>query len=470
MSSALKSVVVMVVGIFLTFTVVVADVEVNAVQGEKSYSGSPKVDVEKNTMRFGDKVYKWTDLIEVKLRSQQREPKKDYKIYLRNGNVIYGEILGAEVEGTDLFLKIKSSFLGGETRTVSTDGIAGMQNLAPRVYLRLALASLQRKAKAAPFGRIEFHGTMMTAEELQALFEKEADKFVAEAEKALAETSADFARYMKHKKRWEFDFFYGVKSGETEAYGLIDSIDDNLAVVLVREKSKKKVSGNLKDIVGLGFKAVNLPKGFGVDPYVKIFGVRGEIATGQIVSGKDDVIEVRTDLDGITLKMSVDEIAEMIFFNGSFVFLSDPPNTTVETREYGDICLPGTTTSDSFPWQRDRSTLQKRPPLKLNGKIYRKGIGAHSHSELTFDIGGNFKRFKAFVGIDNDVPKPGNVTVEVYGDEKVLLKKTTVKTGDKPLPVDVDITGVAKLRIVVDFGEGGYHNDHCDIANAILVK
>jgi len=241
-------------------------------------------------------------------------------------------------------------------------------------------------------------------------------------------------------------------------------------VVLVREKSKKEVSGNLKDIVGLGFKAVNLSKGFGVDPYVKILGVRGEVATGQIVSGKDNVIEVRTDLDSLTLKMSIDEIAEMIFFNGSFVFLSDLPDTVVVAREYGDICLPGTTSSDSFPWQRDRSTLQKRPPLKLNGKIYRKGIGVHSHSELTFDIGGNFKRFKALVGIDDDVPKPGNVTVEIYGDEKVLLKKTTVKTGDKPLPVDVDITGVAKLRIVVDFGAGGYHNDHCDIANAILVK
>ncbi|RKY27011.1 MAG: hypothetical protein DRP79_03950 [Planctomycetota bacterium] len=471
MSRALK--VLTLLGVMLACgAAMAADIEVSSVQGEASYAKPPKIDVERQSIKFGDREYPWKYLINIKLRPLQNRPGKGYKIFLRNGDLFYGDIVGASIEGTDLFLKIKSNFFGGEVRSVSINGIAGVQNLNLKVYMQRALATLQRKAKNAPFGRIDFHGKPMTAEELQELFDKQPDKFAAEGEKELARTSNDFARFMKDKKRWEYDFFYGIKGRETEAYGLIDRIDDNLNVVLVWETSKKEVSGNLKDIVGLGFKADEKPSGFGAEPYVKILGVRGEVVTGQITSEKDGVIEVKTDIAGITLKLSMDDIAEIIFFNGSFVFLSDlaEDGAKVKAVEYGDICMPGTTTSESFPWQRDRSTMEKRPPLKLNGKIYRKGIGVHSHSELTFQIGGAYKRFKALAGIHDDVPKPGNVTIEIYGDGKEMLKKTTVKSGDKPLAIDVDVTGVKELKIVVDFGEGGYHNDHCDLANAILVK
>lgn len=468
MRVALKSFGIAVILLALAAVSAEAAIEVSAVDGEASYPAAPKVDSERQTMQFGEKEYKWTDLIEMKLQPLQKEPSKGYKIFFRNGNVIYGEILGAEIKGASVFLRIKSAFLGAEAATVNTDSITGVQNLNDNVYLKLVLAALQRKAQAGTFGRVEFNGTQMTVQELQDLFDKEPARFAADAEKMLANTSNSFQRYINDEKRWEYDFFYGVASGETEAYGLINKIDDQLNIELVRDKTNKVVTGNLKDIVGLSFKVANRPAGFGDNPYVRILGVRGETVTGQILSEKDGVMEVKTDLEGVSFRMPFEEIAEMVFFNGSFIFLSDlAPSASVE---YGDICLPGTTKSESFPWQRDRSTMQKRPPMKLSGKIYRKGIGVHSYSALTFDIGGNYKRFQALAGIDDDVPKPGNVTVEIYGDDRELLQKTTVKSGDKPFAIDVDVTGVKSLKIVVDFGEDGYHNDHCDMANAILIE
>ena len=446
--------------------------EVSAVQGEATYGKDPKFDVAKQSIVFEGAEYKWTDLIDLKLRPMQETPKAGFKIFLRNGNVLYADIVGTALQpgGVTILLQVKSALLGPDAVTLSTDNVAGVQCLNPKVYQQVALIQLMKQAKAAPFRHIDFGGNPMNADQLQKLFETDPDQFAAEGEKMLVEKSAQFERDMQDQSQWEYDFFHSPRIAQ--AYGTVQEIKSNLDVTLLTAKSQKTVSGNLNEMTGLSFRAVNKPAGFGANPYVKVIGARGDSITGQIVSEKDGVLELKTDLGDMNIKVALSEVAEIIFYNGSFTFLSDLPDSAVTAVEYGEIALPGEKTSEGFSWQRDRSTIQKHPALRLGGKVYRKGMGMHSYSELTFNVGGAYKRFKATVGIDEGAPKPGgNVTIEIQGDGgKVLLPKTAVKTGDKTLPVDVDVTGVTNLKIIVDFGEDGYHNDHCDLANAILVK
>ena len=458
--------------VLMTFAVTAWAAEVSAVQGEATYDKAPKFDVAKQAIAFDGTEYKWTDLIDLKLRPMQETPRSGYKIFLRNGNVIYADIVGAGLQGVTILLNVKSPLLGPDAVALSTDNIAGVQSLNPKVYQQVALNQLKQRARLALFRVIDFAGKSMNADDLDRLFATDPDQFVAEGEKMLVEKSAAFERSVQDQKKWEYDFIYGTSWASSQINGTIQGIKPNLDVILLTPKAGRTVSSNLNEIVGLSFKAVNQPVGFGANPYVKVIGVRGDSITGQIVSEKDGVLELKTDIGDTSMKVALSEVAEVVFYNGSFTFLSDLPDSAVTAVEYGEIALPGEKTSDGFSWQRDRSTMQKHPPLRLGGKIYRKGIGMHSYSELTFNIGGAYKRFKATVGIDEDAPKPGgNLTIEIQGDAgKVLLPKTVVKTGDKPLAVDVDVTGVTNLKIIVDFGEDGYHNDHCDLANAILVK
>jgi hypothetical protein len=445
-------------------------VEVSSVQGEATHEKEPRFDIAKQVMIFDGKEYKWTDLIEVKFRPMQAPPKDCFKIFFRNGNIIYGDVAGAAVQGVTLLLKVKSPFLGSEVVVISTDNLAGIQNLNHRVYLELACLYLMNEARRAPFRVIDvIGGRPMNAQQIQDLFNTDPDQFGPEAENRLNDKSKSFEKYVRDEAKAAWDFMYGTKN--PEVVGTIQSIADNLDITF-QNRAGKNVTGNLNDLVGLLFKAVNQPQGFGDKPYVKIVGLTGDTITGQIVSEKDGVIEIKTDVGDQSIKVPVSQIAEMVFYNGSFTFLSDLPESAVTAIEFGDIALPGDKTSEVFSWQRDRGTMQMHPALKLGGKTYRKGIGVHSFSDLTFNVGGQYKKFRATVGIDDNVPTPGggNVTIEIQGDGKVLFAKTAVKTGDRPLQIDVDVTGVTNLKIVVDFGENGFINDHCDIVNAILLK
>jgi hypothetical protein len=463
-----------IVAVLLAFVASAWAADVSAVQGEATYKEAPKFDVAKKTVAFGGVEYKWADLIGLKLRAALDQPKSGYKIFSRNGDILYADIVTAQqADGAaTIVLKIKSAFLGPEAAFVSTNNAAGVQSLNPKVYREIALRRLQRQANAATFRKIDFNGKPMDADDLQKLFEKEPDKFAEEGKKDFARVSALLEGLMLNKENWDFDFYYGIDNDKSQKHGVIQGIAPNLDVTFVTKAGSKYGPTNLYDMVGVSFKAVNKPTGFGDKPYVKVIGAHGDVITGEIAGEKDGMIAVKTDVNDVIVRVAESEISEMVFRNGDFTFLSDLPDGAVKAVEYPEFCAPDTTKNDSFPWQRDRSTMDGRPPLKLNGRIYHKGIGVHSFSDLTFNIGGEYKKFKATVGIDDDVPgKPGgNVTFEIRGDGKILFAKTTVKSGDKPLAIAVDVSGVKSLEIIVDFGEGGHQNDHCDIVNAILVK
>jgi hypothetical protein len=100
--------------------------------------------------------------------------------------------------------------------------------------------------------------------------------------------------------------------------------------------------------------------------------------------------------------------------------------------------------------------------LKIDKESFANGIGTFARSLLEFPINGQFKRFKARAGIDAVTEGKGSVVFEVYGDGKKLWTSPTLSGLDAPKEIDLDITGIDRLRLVVtDAGDGNKY----DVAN-----
>jgi hypothetical protein len=57
----------------------------------------------------------------------------------------------------------------------------------------------------------------------------------------------------------------------------------------------------------------------------------------------------------------------------------------------------------------------------------------------------------------------------IRGDDRVLLDQV-IKGSDPPLEIDLDIVGVRRLAILVDFGDNQDIADHLDLCEARVVK
>lgn len=102
-------------------------------------------------------------------------------------------------------------------------------------------------------------------------------------------------------------------------------------------------------------------------------------------------------------------------------------------------------------------------------KNFNKGMALRSRSELVYRLPRGYRRFLAEAGIEPAVAQNGSVVLSVYGDDQ-LLAEQAIKGTDAPLLIDVDIAGVRRLKIVVDYGRNLDTGDWLNLCNARIVK
>ncbi len=128
------------------------------------------------------------------------------------------------------------------------------------------------------------------------------------------------------------------------------------------------------------------------------------------------------------------------------------------------------------PVERDRSNgetaLGDGRPITLNGVVYAKGLGAHAHSEIIYNLGGNCSRFQAAVGLDDEVDHQtqwGSVIFRVLVDGVQIFDSGVMRGNSPTQRIDVDVSGRQELQLVItDAGDNNYY-DHADWADARLV-
>ncbi len=104
-------------------------------------------------------------------------------------------------------------------------------------------------------------------------------------------------------------------------------------------------------------------------------------------------------------------------------------------------------------------------PLRMGGREYSRGIAIRSRTELTFLLPEPFAKFTATAGIDDRHRPGGNVRLVIRGDDRVLFEQS-ITGNDEPVAISLDVTGVVRLKILVDYGSdvsaAGDHLDLCD--------
>jgi hypothetical protein len=170
-------------------------------------------------------------------------------------------------------------------------------------------------------------------------------------------------------------------------------------------------------------------------------GLRAALATGPLVRcALGDVVWLQTQ-------------------GGRAVYLSDLPAAGYRHIPYLTL---------AWPYQRDRNVTGT--PLRAAGREYPKGLGMHSTARLTYLLTEPYQRFQAELAIDQQTAGGGSVRFRVFVDGHQRAVSPTVRGGEKPVPLSVDLAGVKRLDLVVDFADRADQLDHANWLNARLIR
>ena len=95
--------------------------------------------------------------------------------------------------------------------------------------------------------------------------------------------------------------------------------------------------------------------------------------------------------------------------------------------------------------------------LMLKGKLFSKGLYAHSNSVYQFSLNGEWKQFSATVGIRDQAHIQGSAIFTVIGDGKVLYESPMLRVNQSH-EINIEISGVSTLQLRAKGGEGHNHN------------
>ena len=187
--------------------------------------------------------------------------------------------------------------------------------------------------------------------------------------------------------------------------------------------------------------------------------VNGDLLRARTVDLEQGAIVAKLSAGG-TATLPVASIRLLDFSGGKVVYLSSMEPRDVKYTPFYDII---------WEYRNDRTGTFGRP-ITLFGKTYRRGLCIHSKTKLTYRLRGDFRRFRAVMGIDQGVEGKGNVDVVISADGKVLEKARVTGLDKQPHLLDLDVSGVRDLQILVDYGDHGDEADHLDLADARVIK
>ncbi len=159
--------------------------------------------------------------------------------------------------------------------------------------------------------------------------------------------------------------------------------------------------------------------------------------------------------------LPLEDIVALTVGQGAAEYLSEIKAKKTEVHSYG---------SEVWPVVADGNV--DGLDLRLGEDVYDRGIGVHSETRLSYDLGGRYSRFEALVGLDPRSGRKGSVRIGVLvdGKDRGGLEKEDLTLAKGPVRLSVDLKGVRELTLVVGFGEGGPVQDHVNWADARLIR
>ncbi len=149
-----------------------------------------------------------------------------------------------------------------------------------------------------------------------------------------------------------------------------------------------------------------------------------------------------------------------------------PTLLTSATTYLSDLAWYGTPHNDLGPIEKDQSNGKAAAgdggPITIRSKTYKKGLGVHANSSVTYQLKGQYQTFFTSIGLDINARSKGTVVFEIYTDNKLAYRSSVMTGKMNDVPVKVSVSGVNLLKLVVTDAGDGYGYDHADWADARL--
>lgn len=216
----------------------------------------------------------------------------------------------------------------------------------------------------------------------------------------------------------------------------------------------------------------------GTDPRFLLRGWGG--LTAQVRNAKiaGDKLELIT-ISGAQLSWPIDAIESADFSAGKLVYLSDMPPAAKSVAPL--IALPtGVTFGEKYVEPRFNQSAFGGPltlattqslaePAASEVQSFSKGIAMRSRTELVYRLPTGYRRLVGIAGIEPAVRMNGNVHLAVYADDRPLLE-TDIVGGELPRPIELDVDGAKRLKIVADYGQNLDTGDWLNLCDLKLIK
>ena len=215
------------------------------------------------------------------------------------------------------------------------------------------------------------------------------------------------------------------------------------------------------------------------EPRMLLQGRSGLRASATTVRFDDALVEITTAA-GAEFAWPVDDIEFADFSAGKVMYLSDIEPASRKWTPLVGLPTGVTLAAEYGQPRRNHSAFGETLTLLLRDKdagsaeqgtlrSFTKGLALRSRTELVYRLPAGFNRFTALAGIDPATNATGNVRLAILADDRPLLE-TEIAGSQPPQPIDVQITGAKRLKIVVDFGQNLDTGDWLNLCDAKIVK
>lgn len=275
--------------------------------------------------------------------------------------------------------------------------------------------------------------------------------------------------------------------GLVYTYGIGTHAESRLDISLRKESTRFRCKVGIDDAAT----SSDVMPGYGISEYRII----------NHTNGKDSIVQSgtisRTDAEPVTIDLditgweyiSIVSVAgngniwadQVDWVNGEFDFsVTAPMTVTYSEMILADLSKGPSIRLDQLDiskakngWGTIKANLSiDGNPLKVAGKTYANGVGTHASGRIDVKVNGG-TRFKAFVGIDDEVGNNGNSDIRILkrknGVETVVQAGTIKGPDTSPVAIDVDVTGWDFISLECTNGSDGVNSyDHVDWCDAVF--
>lgn len=235
---------------------------------------------------------------------------------------------------------------------------------------------------------------------------------------------------------------------------IIGMTQDNLTFTF-RDKERNLTRDR---VVGMVFKDAQRPKPDSPGFYQVLSFRTGQVLPCKIVELDAERVKLEL-LDGGVVTAPRNALITMRCENGRRIDLTRISPTATEAVPYFNLAIP----------HRVNESFEGGPIRLYDEQTYERGLAVHSRSRLHYKLDRPCQRFRASFGLMEPEGRLGNVTARVLGDGKVLWEQADITFESGVIAVDVELAGVQRLVLEVDFGQGQNVGDRAAWCNPELI-